>query len=171
MNHLDLANRLGDLTRERRVPQLLEALQVIEPELRSIEALPGISTPMIWCDIGLPELVPLPVLGEGMTNLTRFVLWIAASADGLVLVDEIENGFHHSILPDVWKVIGKAAEDANVQVFATTHSYECFEAAQQSLTPDEFRYHRLDVVDGEIRAVTYDPESAEAAVRHYMEVR
>ena len=107
VNHLDLANRLGDLTRERRVPQLLEALQVIEPELRSIEALPGISTPMIWCDIGLPELVPLPVLGEGMTNLTRFVLWIAASADGLVLVDEIENGFHHSILPDVWKVIGK----------------------------------------------------------------
>ena len=166
-----LANRLGDLARARRKHLLIEALRVIEPRLESIEVLPERDGPMIWCDIGLPELVALPMIGEGMINLTEIVLLIAYAPGGVVLVDEVENGFHHSVLPDVWKVIEKGAADADTQVFATTHSYECFEAAQQSLTPDEFRYHRLDAVDGEVRAVTYDPETAAAAVKHYMEVR
>lgn len=165
------AIQLGQLRQQKRGDVLLTALQVIEPRLLSIADSSASGVPMIWGDIGLTELVPLPIMGEGMTRLTRLVLAISSTPDGVVLVDEIENGFHHSILPDVWRVIGKAASDANAQVFATTHSYECFEAAQQSLTPDDFRYHRLDVMDGEVRAVTYEPETSAAAVRHYMEVR
>ena len=167
----ELANRLGDLTRRRRGHLLLEALRVVEPRLQSIEALPGRDAPMIWCDIGLAELVPLPLIGEGMINLTEIVLSIEDAAGGVVLVDEIENGFHHSILPDVWKVLDRATQQSDTQIFATTHSYECFEAAQKALDPDAFRYHRLDMVEGGVRAVTYDPDIAAAAVKHYFEVR
>ncbi len=167
----ELANRLGNLNKLKRGHLLLDALRVVEPRLQSIEFLPGHDKPMIWCDIGLPELVPLTVVGEGMIHLAEVVLSIEHAAGSLLLVDEIENGFHHSVLPDLWKVIGKAAADADTQVFATTHSYECFEAAQKSLDPDAFRYHRLDMVEGGVRAVTYDPDIAAAAVKHYFEVR
>jgi AAA15 family ATPase/GTPase len=82
---------------------------------------------------------------------------------------------HYSVLKDVWKAIGKAARDFNVQVFATTHSFECIEAAQKSFKncePNEFRYHRLQrTKEGVIRAVTYTPERLESALDTEFEVR
>ena len=53
----------------------------------------------------------------------------------MVLVDEIENGLHPSVLPDVWRVVGQAVERFNLQMFATTHSFECIEAAYETLGP------------------------------------
>ena len=126
---------------------------------------------MIWVDIGLRELVPLPTMGAGMTHVTRMVLAAAMVPDGVVLVDEIENGLHHSVLPDVWRVVGKAAEQFNVQFFGTTHSFECVQAAHKALGSDDFRLHRLDIVEGENRCVTYGPEAIDAAIRHNLEVR
>ena len=106
-----------------------------------------------------------------MTNLARLVFAMSSAKDGVVLVDEIENGFHHSVLKKVWTVIERAAEQFNVQVFATTHSYECVTAAQAALKTDNLRYLRLDVVDSKVRCVTYTPEAIEAAIRHDLEVR
>ena len=33
--------------------------------------------PMIWGDVGLSELVPLPMMGEGMTRIARLILAIS----------------------------------------------------------------------------------------------
>ena len=40
------------------------------------------------------------------------------------LVHEVENGVHYSVLPDVWRFVFRAARVHNVQVFATTHSWD-----------------------------------------------
>ena len=129
------ATRLGQLRRQKQGDLLLKALQVIEPKLQSIEDNSSSGTPMIWGDIGLSELVPLPVMGEGMTQIARLVLAIASVPDGVVLVDEVENGIHHSVLPrNVWRAIDEAAKQFRTQIFATTHSFECvIEAAHESL--------------------------------------
>jgi len=56
-----------------------------------------------------------------MRRLLSIVLAIVTAPGGRVLIDEIENGLHHSVLAKVWQVIGDAAERAGAQVFATTH--------------------------------------------------
>ena len=165
------AIRLGQLRKQKRGDLLLEALRVLEPRLQAVEDNSSSGAPMIWVDIGLRELVPLPTMGAGMTHVTRMVLAAAMVPDGVVLVDEIENGLHHSVLPDVWRVVGKAAEQFNVQFFGTTHSFECVQAAHKALGSDGFRLHRLDIVEGENRCVTYGPEAIDAAIRHNLEVR
>lgn len=163
--------RLAVLRNEKRDNVVLDALKIIEPRLQNIEESSITGTPAIVGDIGLSQLVPLNVMGGGMTNLARLVLAMSSAKDGVVLVDEIENGFHHSVLHDVWRVIERAADQFDVQVFATTHSYECVTAAQEALKTDHLRYLRLDVVDSNVRCVTYPPESIEAAIRHDLEVR
>ena len=125
---------------------------------------------MIWGDVGLDELVPLPAMGEGMSRLARIVLGIARSTGGVALVDEIENGFHHAVLPDVWRAIGKAADKFDTQVFATTHSFECVQAADAALD-DQLAFHRLEAIDSGSRCVTYDRENISAAIKHGLEVR
>ena len=87
------------------------------------------------------------------------------------MVDEIENGLHHSLLPKVWQVVDTAARQFRTQVFATTHSLESITAAHESLDPDVFRLHRLEITDSANRCVTYESESISAAIRHDIEVR
>ena len=113
------AIRLGRLRQQKQGDLLLKVLKIFEPKLQSIEDNSSSGIPMIWGDIGWSELVPLSVMGEGMTQIARLVLAIASVPNGVVLVDEIENGIHHSILPDVWPVVDEAAKQFRTQIFAT----------------------------------------------------
>lgn len=168
------AERFGKLEIIGRQDALLKALQVIEPRLRRLAVVVASGVPMMHGDIGLGRLVPLPVMGEGMARLASLVLAIGNAPNGVVLVDEIENGLHHTILPQVWRAIGEAAREFNTQVFATTHSLECIVAAHRAFVASEcydFRLHRLDRRDGTIRAVTYDQDTLAAAIETGLEVR
>lgn len=165
------AVRLGQLRKRKRSDMVTEALKIVEPRLQSIEDNSAGGTPMIWGDIGLPELVPLPVMGEGMTRVARLILAISTTPGGLLLVDEIENGLHHSILSKVWKAVDQAAKNFDTQIVATTHSYECLEAAHEALGKDGVHLYRLEAKNGENRCVTYEPEAIEAAIYHNLEVR
>lgn len=167
----DDAMRLGQLRQRKQGDLVLRALQTVEPKLQSIEDNSSSGTPMIWGDIGLSELIPLSVMGEGMTQIARMVLAIATTSDGIVLIDEVEIGIHHSALVNMWRVVDEAAKQFRVQIFATTHSFECVTAAHKSLSAERFRLHRLEVSDEESRCITYEPESIDSAVRHDLEVR
>ena len=46
-----------------------------------------------------------------------------------VFVDEIENGIHHTVFPELWTFIAAASRTTGTQCFATTHSAECLSAA------------------------------------------
>jgi hypothetical protein len=73
----------------------------------------------------------------------------------------------------VLKALGRAAAGANVQIFATTHSAECIEAARLAYRDDPaiFRVHRIDRVEGRTQAVTYDVETLGASREMGLEVR
>lgn len=165
------ATLLGDLRRRKQGHHLVDALKILEPRLEALEENSIAGYPMIWGDIGLPELVPLSMMGEGMTHVTSIFLAIFATTGGVVMVDEIENGIHYSVLEKVWRAIGEAAERAEVQFFATTHSFECMEAAHDALG-DKLAVHRIEEDrEGKSRCVTLDAESIAAAIRHGFEVR
>ena len=111
-----------------------------------------------------------------MSRLASILLAISHAKGGAILVDEIENGLHYSVQTDVWKAIASTARTFNTQVFATTHSSEMIDAAHKAFmdeTEYDFRYHRLDRSQktGEIKVVTYDQETLDAAIEMNMERR
>ena len=166
------ARLLGRLRKRKEHDIVLEALHVIAPNVRGIEENSSSGHSMIWVDVDLPELIPLPTMGNGVTRIARLILAMSEVHKGIVLVDEIENGIHHSIVPELWRVIGEVARRLDVQIIATTHSAEFFEAAHKSLSDEDFRYHRIDLKrSGENRCVTYVPEAMDGAVYHGFEVR
>ena len=127
---------------------------------------------ILFVDQGGPELTPVALVGEGMNRLCSIVLALCNVREGLLLVDEIENGLHYSVLPDVWRAIASAATDLNVQVFATTHSHECVEAAYEAGMPEEtFLYHRLDRVEHDIECQSYSKRGLDIAIQTGNEVR
>ncbi len=173
-NSEENAQRLSQLRRQKQGGLIVKALQVIEPRLQSLEVNSATGTSMIWGDIGLNELVPLPVMGDGMIQLARIVLAISSTPDGVVLIDEFENGLHHSVLSKIWEVTREATEQFNTQIVATTHSYECIEAASQTFDVSDngiFNVYRLESAETETKCVGYDKEKIKTAIEYDMEVR
>lgn len=169
-----LAERFGDLQIERKASEVVKILRIIEPRLEDLIIRYAGGRPIIYGDIGTERLIPLPLMGDGMGRLLDIVLAIAQARDGVLLVDEVENGLHYSVMKDIWKAVGEFARDYSVQIFATTHSEECIYAAYQAFTGDEqhsFALHRLERIRGSIKVITYDKEMLEAAFEINAEVR
>lgn len=118
--------------------------------------------------------VSLRSLGDGAIRLFSIGLATAASADGLVLIDEVENGLHYSILNAFWSLLFHLADERRVQVVATTHSWDCvrsFAAVAVADSASEGLLYRLDRETGRLRAVQYREEKLMAAAKHHVEVR
>jgi hypothetical protein len=168
------AERFSNLERIGRQDQVLSILQLLEPRLRRLAVLVTGGVPMINGDIGIGQLVPLAFMGEGIGRLLSIVLAIASAPDGIVLIDEIENGLHHSVMEEVWKAVGLAASQSETQIFATTHSWECIRAAHLALKTSQthvFRLFRLERGKEEIQSVGYDQEALMAAMEFGLETR
>ncbi|MCY3569422.1 MAG: AAA family ATPase [Chloroflexi bacterium] len=162
---------LGRMRIARESNHLLSTLKVIEPELRSVEDSSATGIPAIWGDVGLSELIPLSLMGEGMTHAARIIIDMWEVRGGVILIDEVESGLHHSVLEDFWRAIERAAVDLDVQVLATTHSLECIQAAASGVGSEHLRLHRLDQVDGKVTSVSYEPDVLEASFKMGLEVR
>jgi predicted ATPase len=76
---------------------------------------------------GAPGPIPLGTLGEGVSRLLTLGLHLVVTKGGFLLVDEIENGIHWSVMPKLWHFLVETARALNVQVVATTHSKDCLE--------------------------------------------
>jgi hypothetical protein len=168
------ARRFNDLQMAGREHVVLPALRLLEPRLKrlTLGITRGVTT--LHGDIGLSRLLPLPDMGEGMVRAASLVLAIASSPGGVVLIDEIENGLHHSLLGPIWHALGEVCAAADVQLFATTHSWENIVAAHDILGRGReavLELMRLDRVDGSIRAVRYSPRLLQAAIEGAVEVR
>lgn len=171
------AVRFGELDIEGQSERIIKYLQIIEPNLKSLSsiALPN-NTSMLYGDIGIGKKIPITYMGDGISRLLAILLAIASNKNGLVFVDEIENGIHYSVLDKIWEMIGAAAKEYNCQVFATTHSYEALSAAIDGLPEnvrDDFKYFRFEKNNENRKVVSkeFDYEILKAAVDRGWEVR
>ena len=118
--------------------------------------------------------IPLRRLGDGVTRMFGIALALVNSKNGVLLIDEIENGIHYSVQESLWRFILDVSRRLNVQVFATSHSWDCLKAFQQATLEcqsEEGILTRLEMVDGSIRASQFDESELAIATRENIEIR
>ena len=171
--YADVANRFNNVQIKKQTGKIINVLRQIEPSLDNLSlSADGI----IYCDIGLDRLMPLNVMGDGMFRILSIILAISDTKNGIVLIDEIENGFHYLSQGILWDAILKSAEEFNVQIFATTHSIECVKAFSSSYSHlekdnDEIRLYRVERKADDCKIVSYDHKILEASLDSDWEVR
>lgn len=69
--------------------------------------------------------LPIGAYGDGMRQLLALRLSFVGASNGVLLIDEIDAGLHWTVMEDVWQLVVEVAKHLNVQVFATTHSFDC----------------------------------------------
>ncbi|MGO8671432.1 MAG: AAA family ATPase [Capsulimonadaceae bacterium] len=120
------------------------------------------------------EPVPLQSMGDGMMRMFHISLALANARDGILLVDEFENGLHWSVQPSVWTSVFRLAVRLNVQVFATTHSRDCVASFKKTWqeNPDLGAFYRMQVsADGATTARRYALETLDDSLESDVEVR
>ena len=175
----DLFNQIAPLNpeNETKLEDLLR--QSIEPRLRRLRyAKPqGTHTHLVYVDLGEGPMLPFTQLGQAFARTLQVYCEIFAKRPNILLVDEIESGLYFEGLEDYWKGLMAVLEDQNVQLFATTHSRECMEAAHRaaaSMKDDPLRFLRLDrrIDDpSKIVATTFGKEEMQTAIEFNREMR
>ena len=128
----------------------------------------------IVCVGGEGRRRPLKSLGDGAVRLFGVALALARSSGGFLLIDRAEDGIHYSLRREYWRMVFGTAERHNVQVIATTHSWDCilgFAAAAAEVKHVEGLLYRLSDARGPLRAVEYSEEGLVTAAKQGIEVR
>ena len=169
------ATRFGQLQLMGNDDQVLRFIRPLEPRLNRLVAITIKNTSIIHAYVdGVQRPMPVQLLGEGLNRMLSLALSMNEARGGLLLVDEIENGLHHSVQQEMFSVLSDLAQLFDVQVFATTHSDECIRAAHRALVgraQQEFAYYRLDRINEDVRVVSFDEEMLETAIAHGMNIR
>ena len=174
-NAADLPARLERIIVEKRKSDIIEILKIVDQNIKDI--IIGVNN-MIYLDIGLNKYIPTNMQGDGLNKLLKFITAIYYNKDGLIFIDEIENGFHYKIFRSLWKAIIKAAQVFNVQLFITTHNYELITQLKNALDDQEMESERANIStyslirnQDNISAIRYDYSQFENAISAGLEIR
>ena len=156
--------------------EIVSDMKLLEPNLDSIHFLTrsefssGILIGL--CNSG--RRLPIGTYGDGMRRLLALRLSFVGAANGVLLIDEIDTGLHWTIMEEMWQFVVEVASRLNVQVFATTHSYDCIRGLGLLLRnhPDLEEQVSLQKVDRLLpEAVCLQGDQIRVAVEQDIEVR
>lgn len=172
---VDVAKLWDAVVLTEREQQVIDALRVIEPDLERIVMVDMQRVGRTaMAKIGGRAPLPLRSLGDGMNRLFELAVGLVSVGEsGTFLVDEVDSGLHFSALVDVWRLIFETAARLDVQVFATTHSWDCIEAFQQAAVghPAEGVLVRLQRAAEAISSEVFTEDELTIITRESIEVR
>jgi predicted ATPase len=174
----DLVANFGNAVRPREGEEMVHAiLRAVDPRITRVRVDPVEEGNIIAVDIGLTESIPLSQAGQGIYRLVAVLSDLIGETPQVCIIDEIENGLHHTVLKQVWRGLAEISRKLGVQIFATTHSRECMEAAQAVFLDEDkagerdFAVIQLMRVKDRIEGKVLDEARVEAALENEIELR
>lgn len=107
--------------------KVLEAIQVIDSSIIDAKTL-SIGESMLYLKRKGQNFLPVSVFGEAINKVIDLLVRLINHPSAILLIDEIENGIHHSNQRELWRILFKLSVEFGTQIFATTHSLEMIEA-------------------------------------------
>lgn len=161
---------------------VIEALQIIEPKIERIAFIQD--NPLAKLRVSKVKLkdsigtVPLRSMGDGINRILTIILALINSKDGYLMIDEFENGLHHSVQAKLWEIIIKLSKELNVQVFVTTHSNDTIRSVRNALSEmseedknDVSTIKLMRTHEDKLEALLYDYEQLDYVIEQDIEIR
>lgn len=150
---------------------ILSGLKLIEPSVQDFVFTDNI----MLVDTGLGKRLPVNVLGDGARKIVSLLTAVYDCKDGALLIDEISNGFHHSVMRDLWSVLISASLRSNTQLFVTTHDIDSIkglrDAALNKYDDMIAAFKLLRTKDDELKSYHYSLNSLDYSINQEIEVR
>ena len=170
-----MADKLARVIKNKREDEILEVLRIVEPRLRDIQLVGQ----EIMADVGLSKRLPINVLGDGIRKILCIILAVYNCTNGALIIDEIDNGLHYSVMKNMWRVVIASAKTYNVQLFVSTHNLDLLKGLSEYLgetgTEDDrpliSAYKLIRKADDEIVSLRYDYDNLSYSIQQEIEMR
>ncbi|HEU4732209.1 MAG TPA: AAA family ATPase [Kofleriaceae bacterium] len=106
----------------------VQMLRIFDPAVVDLDVVASLGRKAVRVTHKIRGVVDLSSFGDGMRRAAVLALALTRASGGVVLVDEIEAGIHHSLLRPSLARLLEAASESKVQILATTHSLEAIDA-------------------------------------------
>lgn len=181
MSSDEMLSRWNELVLTEGEERVVTALRYLEP---SIERIAATVSPRVYSLASkggfkvklkhVKQPVPIGSLGDGIWRMLALAVSLIRAKDGVLLVDEIDTGLHYTVMANMWKFLDAAARDFNVQVFATTHSYDCTHSlavicADSGASKNHVTIQRIE--QGKKKAVPFTESEISVAAKNHIEMR
>jgi AAA15 family ATPase/GTPase len=159
---------------------IVSALKFLEPSIERIASLPNT---IFWSPTarggfvvkqsGIAQPIPIGSFGDGVWRMFSLAVALSRSQDSVLLIDEIDTGLHYSVMDEMWKFVDRVSALLNVQVFATTHSYDCIRSlsgicANRDCDSD-ITIQRIEA--GKTDSIPFSAEQIKIAAARNLEIR
>jgi AAA15 family ATPase/GTPase len=148
---------------ENREEEIDKLLSQYDNNIKKFKILPKKDEAIVVLENG--KNLSINEVGDGFKRYLLLLLLLYNSKDGMLLVDEIENGIWYKNLPLVLSVISNLSKSLNIQLFMTTHSKDVIENL------DIFDSFYLIEFKSRDKIITYDKNSFLIEVKNGFEVR
>ena len=174
VSNRDLTNEFDKARLNERDDEVLKAFKSIDNSITEVESF-SIGEPTIYLKREGKSRLPLSLFGDAINRIADIILKIVNTENSTVLIDEIENGIHHSNQVYFWNILYKLANELNVQIFATTHSLEMTQAFIKAGLEYQNSAAHFELVrqakTGKIVAIKRDLDTLDYGISHNEEVR
>lgn len=150
---------------------IVDGLRILEPRIADFV----FTDNKVLVDTGLPKRIPINLMGDGARKIVSLLTAVYDCRDGVLLIDEISNGFHHSVMKDLWRVLIDAALRNNTQLFVTTHDMDSIKGLRDAAVgrhDDMVSVFKLQKTRGdELKTYHYSLDSLDYSINQEIEVR
>lgn len=168
------AKRFSFLSRRKEQQSVIKIIQSLFPLVQdlSVELVAG--APGLYATVpDLQEKISVGSLSAGLTKLLAILCGIASYRKGVVIVDELENGFFYKKYGAVWEGLTSLAEQHQTQLFISSHSIECLQAALPIVArnPTLFTLLRTERKQDECTIKYFDGKDFQAGLEQRIDFR
>lgn len=177
----DLAKKWDSIIFTEHEEIVKQAMRIIAPDFENIAFIINDNNQRVAIVKikNIPRPVPIKYLGDGMIRIFQIAIQLVVAQNGFLLIDEFENGLHYSVQEKIWTLLFAMTKKLNIQVFATTHSWDCIESftkvalAHKETEAVLFRMGRSirNSDKGRVIATVFDKEALQTITQSDMEVR
>lgn len=172
-NQSAIVEDLSKIIQQKQESDIIDILHIIEPRIQNIQVVGS----DILVDVGLDKRLPINVLGDGIRKVLSLIVAVFECAKGVLIIDEMDNGLHYSVMSKLWRAIISAANKYDVQLFISTHSIDLLKSLSLSFDingsdePSVSLYKLIRMQDDVVQALKYGVDDIQYAISQEIEIR
>lgn len=154
---------------------LVDTMKNFDSHISDVNMILDNGSPYIYVTLDSGKYIPISYMGDGINKAVEILVDILNLPNGILLIDEVENGFHYSLYQSLMKVFCQTALDVHCQIILTSHNRDFIEATLRAMEEigrlDDLSYQRLGFYKGQRKAFLFSGKSLFSAFESNMEMR
>ena len=154
---------------------MITALQKFDENIIDIMTILENNTSFVYIKFNSGDVIPINYLGDGINKAISLLLCLLNFSDGILLIDEIENGLYFKLYDEILPILCETALSTNCQIIITTHNKDIIKTIVDSMKKmdrlNDICYQRMSFSKGKRQAFAFLGDEIISSFDSNMEMR